>query len=57
MYIHIHACTLQELKYLMRSLGMNVVVEPAASLRDVERAVSKYVSSKVERAVSKYVSK
>ena len=30
----------QELKYLMRSMGAHVVVEPAASLQDVERAVS-----------------
>merc|ERR1719424_2336626 len=30
----------QELKYLMRSLGLHVVVEPAASLQDVERAVA-----------------
>ena len=29
----------QELKYLLRSLGLHVVVEPAASLQDVERAV------------------
>ena len=35
----------QELKYLMRSMGAHVVVEPAASLHDVERAVGTLNSS------------